>query len=270
MGNDTSCESGGNDGNNDNARCGIDEHCYNVGYDHGSNSDVKNNDDLVGEGLEAFPCTLSDHASKAYGEGYVDGVNNRDGTSYNGVGISSGDHSSSNGSYPNGSNGNEDPGQPSNVNMYSKDIIPSKTYVGGFDYYTFENGQIVFKNDSNCFVNESDFMNFHHYKPWNTSHQFAVVYMRDKRTPFTKDFFHYDATKFAYSPYDSPETIKLKDEYNSIVNRIYFETNGFTTNKTSFDKFKVGDLKRRTEKSCYHDYKKQCEVNRSKGLNPLT
>lgn len=43
MGNDNSSNSGGNSG-------GLDSHCYNVGYDHGSQS----NNDAIGDGILGF------------------------------------------------------------------------------------------------------------------------------------------------------------------------------------------------------------------------
>lgn len=76
MGNGGSSEGGGND----NSNSGLDQHCWNVGYEHGSSGiDIMSGPDLMGEGLDAFPCTTRDSAAKAYGDGYQTGVNVRDG-----------------------------------------------------------------------------------------------------------------------------------------------------------------------------------------------
>ena len=77
MGNGGSSDNGGG---SDNSNNGLDQHCWNVGYEHGSSGiDVMSGPDLMGEGLDAFPCTTRDSAAKSYGEGYQTGVNVRDG-----------------------------------------------------------------------------------------------------------------------------------------------------------------------------------------------
>jgi len=69
MGNNTSRNSGS--GN----RSGLTDHCYRVGYDHARNRDKP---DPVGEGIDSFPCTLNTDANKAYANGIVDGMRNKD------------------------------------------------------------------------------------------------------------------------------------------------------------------------------------------------
>ncbi len=64
MGNDNSSESNDNSGMND--------HCYNVGYSAGKGDNL--NPDPVGDGINAFPCTLNESTNSSYAQGYVDGM----------------------------------------------------------------------------------------------------------------------------------------------------------------------------------------------------
>lgn len=48
----------------------MNEHFWNVGYSHATSTDI----DPVGEGIDAFPCTLSESANAAYADGYVTGM----------------------------------------------------------------------------------------------------------------------------------------------------------------------------------------------------
>ena len=59
---------------------GLNEHCYNVGYSHGSNTGGLH-PDAVGDGIEAAPCTTNDEANKAYAKGYVDAMDRKSGDS---------------------------------------------------------------------------------------------------------------------------------------------------------------------------------------------
>ena len=52
---------------------GLNQHCYNVGYDHATTRDI----DPVGQGIDAFPCTTNENANKAYAKGYTDGIATR-------------------------------------------------------------------------------------------------------------------------------------------------------------------------------------------------
>ena len=74
MGNSDSSSGGGSSGS------GLNDHCYQVGYEHGSQS---TNPDPVGDGLAAAPCTITKEANAAYARGYTDamgvsGVNSGD------------------------------------------------------------------------------------------------------------------------------------------------------------------------------------------------
>ena len=50
---------------------GLNQYCYNLGYQHCSPSI---NPDPVGEGIEAFTCSLKDSSNKYYGQGCVDAL----------------------------------------------------------------------------------------------------------------------------------------------------------------------------------------------------
>lgn len=50
---------------------GLNAHCYNVGYDHGS---MSTDPDPVGEGISSAPCTTTIDANKSYAKGYTDGM----------------------------------------------------------------------------------------------------------------------------------------------------------------------------------------------------
>jgi hypothetical protein len=90
MGNDNST-SGGGSSSSSSSEPGLNTHCYNVGYDHGS---MSTNPDPVGDGISAAPCTTTDGANKAYAKGYTDamkasdisGVNSGDGYSQTSLG----------------------------------------------------------------------------------------------------------------------------------------------------------------------------------------
>lgn len=59
---------GSRDDSNDNP--GLNEHCYNVGFDHATSTTP----DPIGDGIDAFPCTTNENANASYGQGYVDGM----------------------------------------------------------------------------------------------------------------------------------------------------------------------------------------------------
>jgi len=64
---------------------GLNQHCYNTGFDHGSKSISP---DPVGEGIASFPCTLRKNANDCYAKGIMDaryqsGVSAGDSTSNN-------------------------------------------------------------------------------------------------------------------------------------------------------------------------------------------
>lgn len=65
MGNDSS--KGSDSGNK-----GLNEHCYNVGYNHASSG--KTDPDPIGHGIDAAPCTWSSSANSSYAKGYTDGM----------------------------------------------------------------------------------------------------------------------------------------------------------------------------------------------------
>jgi hypothetical protein len=56
---------------------GLNEYCYNTGYDHGSGKNTLN-PDPIGDGISSLPCTLNKDANESYSKGYVSGVNSGD------------------------------------------------------------------------------------------------------------------------------------------------------------------------------------------------
>ena len=65
MGNGDSSNGGGSSGGGSSGS-GLNDHCYQVGYEHGSQS---TNPDPVGDGLAAAPCTITKEANAAYARG---------------------------------------------------------------------------------------------------------------------------------------------------------------------------------------------------------
>jgi hypothetical protein len=51
--------------------CGLNQHCYTTGYDHGSSSSP----DILGHAMAAAPCTTNSNANKCYDQGYSDAMN---------------------------------------------------------------------------------------------------------------------------------------------------------------------------------------------------
>lgn len=84
----------GNSESSSNDNSGMNDHCYNVGYEHGS---MTSEPDIIGDAIEAFPCTLNDSSNRSYSEGYEHGM----------AGVSSGDSYESS-SYPSDNSGNND------------------------------------------------------------------------------------------------------------------------------------------------------------------
>lgn len=67
----------GNDSSRDNDKVcygkdsfGLNEYCYNTGYDHATNSSP----DPIGDAIDVAPCTTNQNANKCYGDGYVAGM----------------------------------------------------------------------------------------------------------------------------------------------------------------------------------------------------
>lgn len=50
---------------------GMNQHCYNTGYDHGCPSTKS---DVVGDAMAAFPCTLKESTNRCYAQGYTDAM----------------------------------------------------------------------------------------------------------------------------------------------------------------------------------------------------
>lgn len=55
---------------------GLNEYCYNTGYDHGRGMSLTD-PDPVGEGISALPCRTNDRANQCYTKGYTDGLSGR-------------------------------------------------------------------------------------------------------------------------------------------------------------------------------------------------
>ena len=52
---------------------GLNEYCYNTGYDHGRGMSL-HHPDPIGEGISVLPCHINDNANKCYTKGYTDGM----------------------------------------------------------------------------------------------------------------------------------------------------------------------------------------------------
>lgn len=50
---------------------GMEQHCYNVGVTHATNTDPT----PVVDGVDALPCTLAPSYNDAYTQGFIDGLN---------------------------------------------------------------------------------------------------------------------------------------------------------------------------------------------------
>lgn len=53
---------------------GLNEYCYNTGYDHGKIS-TNLHPDAISDSLAAAPCTYNKNANESYARGYTDGMN---------------------------------------------------------------------------------------------------------------------------------------------------------------------------------------------------
>ena len=61
----------GNSNNTSDKISGLNSHCYNTGFDHGS---MSLHSDIVGDAISAGPCTINDSANQSYARGYMDGM----------------------------------------------------------------------------------------------------------------------------------------------------------------------------------------------------
>ena len=59
-------------GNSNSNNSGLNEYCYQKGYDHATDKNILH-PDPIGQGIDAFPCTTNRSAARSYGEGYSDG-----------------------------------------------------------------------------------------------------------------------------------------------------------------------------------------------------
>ena len=53
---------------------GMQEHCYQVGFDHASPNVDINGPDVVGDALDVLPCQWSETNHQAYTQGFINGL----------------------------------------------------------------------------------------------------------------------------------------------------------------------------------------------------
>lgn len=254
MGNESSCSS-------ESGYCGADAYCYTQGMIDGSSMSAQESD-FIDSGITGGMCS-SESASKAYGEGYAFTAGDPLGT-----GVSAGDESQQvNRTYPNGHDlSNTGQGQGS-VSTHS--ARKTSGYVGGHEYYELRDGVIVFTRKYSSFLEDSDFRNFDHYRPWNVTINTARVNNQDVHTPLTLELFGGHAQKYAYGSYDSGKTKELKKSYNTLVDKLYDNTNRFSSMASDMvmpTKIKLANMVNAIEKSNYKDYKQECERRRALGI----